>query len=151
MVPQLQAAILELEKIKHLFDFTTDDFGHDLLDICADRNRETFQAETTPTGESWPPLSDKYDRWKSRYFPGKNMGHLHEILSLEINFHGVRTVTADRAESRFGASEEAYVEGQWFQFGDPAHNRPERRWHGVDEIAAQLCDDRVHAQARKVS
>lgn len=140
-----QRILKSLARHRTFLDFTDENSGRDLCKIATDGVQETIASQTTPDGAAWPKLSDSYEAWKSRHFPGQPMAVLHGIMADPVQVAGYVETTADRATTQYGVSQEARDEASWFQEGDPAQNRPPRRFWGftpnsIDGTRSYLSD-----------
>lgn len=125
-----QRILKALARHRTFLDFTDEDCGRDLCKIATDGVQECIKAEQAPDGTPWPELSEDYDAWKTKHFPGQPMGVLHHLMADPVQVSGFVQVTPDRATTQYGVSQEARDEASWFQEGDPNNNRPPRRFWG---------------------
>lgn len=120
-----------------------DDLGVNMLEAATDSHQRAIDTQTSPDGEPWPPLSERYEKWKSRRMPGAPMAFLFGIMASPNEVFGERHVEERQAFYTYGQSDEAKEEACWFEEGDPQGNRPARRFTGLDEYGVQIVDDLV--------
>lgn len=111
-------------------DFRHQNLGDDLCGAFTDGTMRSILAEESASGAGWPALSPKYEEWKSRRFPGQQMGHLYGLMTDPAQIRGEIEVHRDSAQTTYGITEEARNEAAWFQRGDAGQNRPPRPFWG---------------------
>ena len=101
----------------------------DLSDPLADigeglqlSHRDRWDAQESPEGEPWAPLSEKYRARKPR--------HADEVLRLNDDLRDTLDYQVDHQSLYFGTP---MVYGAAHQFGRPEINLPERRALGLSE------------------
>ena len=103
----------------------TGDLSEPLADIGEGlmlSHRDRWDAQETPEGEPWAPLSEKYRARKPR--------HADEILRLNDDLRDTLDYQVDPQALYFGTP---MVYGAAHQFGRPEINLPERRVLGLSE------------------
>ncbi|MCF5885406.1 phage virion morphogenesis protein [Aeromonas veronii] len=103
----------------------TGDLSEPLADIGEGlllSHRDRWDAQETPEGEPWAPLSEKYRARKPR--------HADEILRLNDDLRDTLDYQVDPQTLYFGTP---MVYGAAHQFGRPEINLPERRVLGLSE------------------
>ncbi|WP_421286188.1 phage virion morphogenesis protein [Aeromonas veronii] len=103
----------------------TGDLSEPLADIGEGlllSHRERWDAQETPEGEPWAPLSEKYRARKPR--------HADEVLRLNDDLRDTLDYQVDPQTLYFGTP---MVYGAAHQFGRPEINLPERRALGLSE------------------
>lgn len=131
-IMSLESILSDLERHKHALNMERG-LGDRLLDAAVAGVRETFDAERDPDGTPWPELSSDYARAKERLFPGRPKLVREGLMRSEEEMAGERTITEDGAKWRYGVTEQARDECDWNHQGDPARNRPPRRFVGFTE------------------
>lgn len=120
----------DLDRHRHPFDMTRDNLGQDLCKAATDGCQECIAREESPDGSPWAPLSKDYAEWKAFHYPGSPIGVVHLVMANPREVAGEVIATPNKAEVTYGVSGQAKQEASWFQEGDPAHNRPPRRFWG---------------------
>ena len=110
-------------------------------DQTVERIAETKRA---PDGTAWGPLSDKYDAWKGRCFPGIGMMELHGNLRDSIETY---ITSATEAEVGVGSNVK-YAAAQ--QFGYSPRNLPARPYMGLSADNEREIDQHVNDWIRGV-
>lgn len=103
----------------------TGDLSEPLADIGEGlllSHRDRWDAQETPEGEPWAPLSEKYRARKPR--------HADEVLRLNDDLRDTLDYQVDPQTLYFGTP---MVYGAAHQFGRPEINLPERRALGLSE------------------
>ncbi|MCF5718710.1 phage virion morphogenesis protein [Aeromonas veronii] len=103
----------------------TGDLSEPLADIGEGlrlSHRDRWDAQESPEGEPWAPLSDKYRARKPR--------HADEVLRLNDDLRDTLAYQVDPQTLYFGTP---MVYGAAHQFGRPEINLPERRALGLSE------------------
>ncbi|HAT05390.1 MAG TPA: phage virion morphogenesis protein [Aeromonas salmonicida] len=85
-------------------------------------HRDRWDAQESPEGESWAPLSEKYRARKPR--------HADEVLRLNDDLRDTLNYQAEPQTLYFGTP---MVYGAAHQFGRPEINLPERPYLGLSE------------------
>lgn len=124
---------------RDMFDLRRDGLGRELCGITTDGIKDTIDAQQTPDGAPWAPLSEAYATWKSRKFPGQPMAVLHHLMIDPAEVEGIIEVNRSEASVLYGVSEQARQEAEWFQEGGP--NQPPREFWGINADALQLVDE----------
>lgn len=113
--------------------------GDDAVAAVAESISEDAREGIDPDGQAWAPNKEPYKTRKAKKFgvhdPGYRTG---ETLSLKA-LTGEVTVTNDSvsmshgtgAVDQFGASDKD--KGKWLSEGDPARNRPERKFYNLND------------------
>lgn len=132
----------DLKRHRQIFDLTKDRLGRDLCKLASESTGRSFEEQRSPTGEPWPELSDKYEKWKSKNFPGQSIGELYGIMANDDEIKGENQISANEAEYGYGVTVQAIDEMGWFQNGDDQNNRPPREAIGLDDEGVKLSDER---------
>lgn len=128
ITPSGQESVLTL--LQELYDRTGDmssvmkDIGEELLES----HRERWQAEESPDGEKWLPLSDETIKKKGHDLILREHDYLRDLLNYNV----------DTLALYFGTPMEY---GQFHQFGEGV---PERPWLGVSQSDIQSIESLVH-------
>jgi hypothetical protein len=117
MTPQCRRILKQLDKHTTFADLTDDSTGVDLCTIATDGVEATIAEEQSPDGSAWPALSEDYEQWKAKHYPGKPMGHLDEIMADPVEVAGEVTITPDLASVVYGVSDDAKDHAYWFTEG----------------------------------
>ena len=133
--------VADLERQKRFLDFTDNGVGHDLSKIMTDGVLECIIGQNDTDGNPWPALNAQYARDKARRFPGRPMAVLHLTMAQPQEVAGEVEVSPAQVVTTFGVSEDARAEASWFQEGDPARNRPERRFWGFTDRSIKVTTD----------
>lgn len=126
--------------------FDMDQLGPALRDIAVDGMEASTQAQTTPDGAPWAPLSDDYRKWKQAVAPGMPIGILFGVMLARPELDGVLLTNHERAEHSYGITIAARVEAIKFTLGGivTGTNQPERPFWGLTHQAVarmnDLCD-----------
>jgi hypothetical protein len=109
---KIQAAIARHRK---LFDLEEEGLGKALCKAVTDGVQATIDAQTTPDGSPWPELSEDYQSWKSKHYPGQPMAVLYGVMAKPSEVEGEVEVQTEQASVVYGVTDEARIEAGWFQ------------------------------------
>lgn len=141
MSAQMNAIIRRIEKHPHIFDFDKGGLGEHLVAIVAQTIYDAMSQECSPKGQAWPALSEAYDEWKSRHFPGQPMavltGHMKQIPQLI----GLCRIVAGEIRQTYGIDETARALATWFQEGNS--HQPPRPFFMFGDIARALLEQHL--------
>jgi hypothetical protein len=135
--------IAALERHKTFLDFTQDRLGDDLLKIATDGCLENIIGEHAPDGTRWDDLSPEYAAYKAKHYGGRPMGVKDFLMAQPVEVAGETNVGPDEATVTYGVSDQAKEEMTWFENGDPAKNRPPRRFWGFTASSKDAAVKRV--------
>ena len=135
----LARILLDLEMLAsdHVFDLTSG-LGDSLLEIVAQGIGDHFAHEVDADGIPWPELQADYARAKAKLYPGAPIlvrtGHLRDGIP------GEPTITVDSAIYTFGQTDVQRAEADYAEQGDPAANRPPRKFVDLTPEAQAASD-----------
>lgn len=112
--------------------------GDDLLDAVVSGIADHFDHEVDADGVPWPELSSDYARAKQRIYPGAPI--LVREGTLRDGIEGQRTIAPDSAIYTFGVGDVDRAEADWMEQGDPAANRPPRKFVDLTPEAIAASD-----------
>ena len=128
-------ADLETLASDRMFDLSSP-LGEALIAAVRAGIGDHFDNEVDPDGVPWPVLSGDYARAKAKLFPGANI--LVRTGTLRDGIAGQPTTAPDSAIYTFGQNDVQRQEASWAIEGDPAANRPPRKF--VDLTAESIGD-----------
>ena len=141
MPGQSTAMNAALERHKTAFDFTVDDLGNRATVVTAAAIYAYMDEQIDPDNAPWLELSEGYDAWKQRHYPGQPIsvltGHMKQLDQLV----GVVDVRETIVTQTYGTDDEARLLAEWFQEGYAPQNRPARRFYAFNDLAVASLDD----------
>ena len=108
--------------------------GVELAEASASGIFEYMEAMTDPSNAPWQPLSPKYAAWKAKHYPGRITAERELEMKAPDHLKGQLEIQAHMVIQTYGLNEQAKNEAAWFQEGDPARNRPPRRFYDLNDL-----------------
>lgn len=136
MSRQMASIISHIQQHPSVLDFDRKGLGEALVEITARAIYDAMSQECSPKGQAWAPLSEAYDEWKQRHFPGRPMavllGHMKQLPQLV----GLCRITAHEIVQTYGVDETARSLAAWFQEGNS--RQPPRPFYQFGDVARAL-------------
>ena len=144
MSAQMNLILNEIRQFPHAFDFKKNTLAEWIAEVVADAIEAAMDAQVGPDGTGWSPLSDGYNAWKERFYPGLPMAVLDGLMKQSSELQGELIISPDKFYQTYGVTELARAHAQWFQ--DPeSDNQPPRPFYALNDAAiaaiADVLDD----------
>lgn len=140
MSAQLTAILDDLERHKHAFDFNDNGLADAVAEATSVGIFEYLDREIDVNNSPFIALSEGYEAWKSRHFPGKPIGELYGLMKSPDQLKGTLEIQQYAMSQTYGTTEEARLLAEWFQEGYAPQNRPPRPFYGLNDLVLVLLD-----------
>ncbi|MDQ3168423.1 MAG: hypothetical protein M3P94_07220 [Chloroflexota bacterium] len=132
--------------LAHVFDLDQGTIADDIMDKSVDGMMWNMLMETAPDGTPWPALSDDYEEWKDKFYPGQLMSHLTGEMRTIDQLSGVRTVSAHMATMEYGLDHAVRLKAMKFSEGGVLTGtaQPPRPFYAFTFMAIAAVDDRFN-------
>jgi hypothetical protein len=156
--PLMDAIIGDLQRHKTIFDPVN--VGEEVCDIIAEEILVCMDAQVSPDGTPWEPLSIAYEYWKNKHYPGEPMAVLEGHMKTLEQLKGTRIIAGaggSEMQMTYGIDELARDLAEWFQEGNQggggflggitSHGQPPRPFYSISQPAMDRIDaylDDVH-------
>ncbi len=147
-LPDHQAALDDLDRLKQVLDLQQGNLGIDLNHDVADAILACMAAESDTDGQPWPPLGHTYEEWKAIVAPGQPIGVLFGTMRQVDQLRGETHIAPDSLTMTYGTDAVARLHALRFQEGQAVTGWPNhqpRPFYYLGTAAVAAADRHIDA------